>query len=89
MLLRCKRPFETREGGIATTIDEGTVWYRARHDVARGGYELVVMERVEDGAFTGVTVTVRLERANDADLFEPVPPHECATPIGCTEYYQG
>jgi hypothetical protein len=87
MLLRCIKSFETREGGVARTIDEGTVWYKARHDIARGGYELVIIERVEGGAFTGVMATVRLDKVMDPELFEPVPPSQETVPIGVTEYF--
>ena len=83
MIIRCTKTFETREGGTPATVDEGTVWYKATHRVAPGGYELMVLERVEGGAFMGEVVQVRLDRI--ADSFEAVPPADCVVPVGCSE----
>ena len=87
MLIRCTKTFETREGGYPVTVDEGSVWYKATHRHVPGGYELIVLERVERGEFMGEVVQVRLERL--ADSFESVPLSECAVPIGCSAYHDG
>lgn len=81
MLLKCTESFETREGGYPRTLEEGTVWYKSTYDYADGGYELVVLERVDGGAFTNDVVRVRLERL---ECFEAVPPSE--GPIACSVF---
>lgn len=88
MLLKCIREFTTREnGGIPFTLMEGTVWYKSSFDYAPGGYELIVLEQVERGEFTGIVTKVRLERINDRKLMEPVPLMECPIPVGCSVFH--
>lgn len=76
MLYRCTEPFTTTEGGIPTEIEEGSVWFEIGVDIVDGGYEVAVLERVEDGVWTGIQAMVRLERT--VDCFEMVPVEQCA-----------
>lgn len=82
MLKRCIKTFETREGGYAREVEKGTVWQETMMDIADGGYELAVIERIEDGAYVD-QVRIRLDKLNDREYFEVVPRDEIAYPIGC------
>lgn len=82
MLRRCTETFETREGGYPFEIEKGTVWQATKMDVADGGYEIAIIERVEGGAYVDVQ-RVRLDRLGTN--FEAVPRDEIAYPIGCAE----
>ena len=75
MLLKCVREFTTRESGFPFTLTEGTVWYKATFEYAPGGYEIVVLEKVASGKFTGVVARVRYERISEC--FESIPFMEC------------
>ena len=77
-----RRTFETREGGYPFEIEKGTVWQATKMDVADGGYEIAIIERVEGGAYVDVQ-RVRLDRLGTN--FEAVPRDEIAYPIGCAE----
>lgn len=80
MLLRCVREFTTRESGVPFTIMKNTVWYKASYDYAPGGYEIVLLEMVNGGAFTGIIARVRAEKVN-GEYFESVPLRECPEPV--------
>lgn len=86
MLLICKRGFVTNESGIPYTFMEGTVWYKATYEIAPGGYEDIVLEKMDGGAFTGVIAKVRAEKVNDRTLFDVVPLTQCPEPVGCSTF---
>ena len=79
LLLKCVREFTTRESGVPFTIMEGTVWFKKSFDIAPGGYELTVLEKVDGALFTGICAKVRDERV--MECFESVPLMECPEPI--------
>jgi len=79
LLLKCVREFTTRESGVPFTVMEDTTWFKKAFDIAPGGYELTVLEKVDGALFTGICVKVRDERIRDC--FENVPLRECPEPI--------
>lgn len=77
MLFRCTNTFETMEGGVPRTVDEGGVWFKLRHVHVAGGYECADLEQVRDGVFTGDVARVRLSRLSDD--FETIPLKDVST----------
>lgn len=79
LLLKCVREFTTRESGVPFTIMEGTVWFKKSFDIAPGGYEVTVLEKVNGGAWTGIKAKVRDERITEC--FVTVPLRETPEPV--------
>jgi len=84
MFFRCTESFETREDGVPFTLDVGTTWMASYRPPAFGGYELVRLEQVDDGVFTGVQATVRLYRLSTS--FEMLGPEDIRPVIGCSTF---
>ncbi len=84
MIFRCTESFDTCEGESPVTIDKGTIWLASYRPPSFGGYELALLEQLnEGGGFTGAQATVRMYMLSTS--FELVPPDECVM-IGCSEF---
>lgn len=86
MFFKCTEEFETREDGYPFCFEKGTVWMASYKPPAFGGYEIVLLEKIDDeGAYTGVQATVRLYRLSTS--FAKIPPNEIKAPIGCSTFH--